>query len=460
MDKILRHISDYVYSIAYDDLSPQVIHQAKRLWIDTLACTPRAFESNPVQIGVSLAKRNIATRPATVLWGQHKTSVELAAFVNSSMVRYLDFNDFYQGPEAKESGHPSDSFPSALAIAEQEGKTGKEIILGSVIGWEVYARLADRVAFRDYGFDQSIAIAIAATCSASKVLGLSQSEIANAVALTTASSVTLGEVRFGEVSMWKGCAAANGVRNGVFSAILAQQGMTGPLQIFEGPRGFFHGISGEFELGTFGGQNEPFRIMQSSVKHFAVGSVAQTALECILKIRSEISSIRDISRVELRTFAFGVNVMADSPSKWAPENRETADHSLPYCIAIMLMFGEINDEYFSERYLREETILSLMQRVDIVADEEATKLFPEQRKSKVLIQMDTGIEHYAELSYHKGHPSNPMSDAEVEMKFKEQAEIYLSVRESDEIIDQWWELDSQRDIPSLLSNLSAGARKD
>ena len=244
MDKVLSHISQYVNSITYDDLPDEVIHQTKRLWIDTLACTPRAFESLPIQIGLALAEKNMSKDPATVLWGQQKTSAELAAFINSSMVRYLDFNDFYQGPEAKESGHPSDALPSALSIAEQEGKTGKEVVLGSVIAWEIYARLSDRVAFRDYGFDQSIAIAIAATCAASKVLGLSQEQIANAVALTTASSITLGEVRFGEVSMWKGCAAANGVRNGVFSASLAKHGMTGPLHIFDGPRGFFNGISG------------------------------------------------------------------------------------------------------------------------------------------------------------------------------------------------------------------------
>ena len=101
MDKILSHISQYVNSITYDDLPDEVIHQTKRLWIDTLACTPRAFESLPIQIGLALAEKNMSKDPATVLWGQQKTSAELAAFINSSMVRYLDFKDFYQGPEAK-----------------------------------------------------------------------------------------------------------------------------------------------------------------------------------------------------------------------------------------------------------------------------------------------------------------------------------------------------------------------
>ena len=454
MDKILSHISQYVNSITYDDLPDEVIHQTKRLWIDTLACTPRAFESLPIQIGLALAEKNMSKDPATVLWGQQKTSAELAAFINSSMVRYLDFNDFYQGPEAKESGHPSDALPSALSIAEQEGKTGKEVVLGSVLAWEIYARLSDRVGFRDYGFDQSIAIAIAATCAASKVLGLSQEQIANAVALTTASSITLGEVRFGEVSMWKGCAAANGVRNGVFSASLAKHGMTGPLHIFDGPRGFFNGISGEFQLGLFGGGKEPFRIMQSSMKHFAVGSVAQTALECILELRTNISSIADISHIEVRTFQFGVNVMADVPEKWSPKNRETADHSLPYCLAIMLMFGEINDEYFSDTHLNDERVRDLMTKVSVVPDEGATQLFPERRTSKVLIRMASGVEHYAELGYHKGHPNNPMTDIEVESKFREQADIYLDDRQSSQIIEQWWELDKQKDLAVLVNNLS------
>ena len=453
MDKVLSHISQYVSDITYEDLPADITHQTKRLWLDTLACTPRAFSSPPVQIGVTLAEMSSSKSPATVLWGQQQTTAEMAAFVNSSMVRYLDFNDFYQGPEAKESGHPSDAFPSALSVAEQERVTGKEVLLGSVIAWEIYARLADRVPFRDYGFDQSIAIAIASTCSACKVMGLSQDETANAIALTTASNITLGEVRFGEVSMWKGCAAANGVRNGVFSASLAKQGMTGPLNIFDGPRGFFHGISGEFELGKFGGKEEPFRIMQASMKHFAVGAVAQTALECILELRSDIDSIHKISEVEVRTFQFGVNVMADVREKWSPLNRETADHSLPYCVAIMLLFGEINDDYFSDGYLGDETVRELMKKINVVSDESATQLFPEKRVSKVLIRMDSGVEHYAELGYHKGHPSNAMSDVEVENKFREQTDIYLNESQANKIISQWWTLDTQRDLSSLVSSL-------
>ena len=229
--------------------------------------------------------------------------------------------------------------------------------------------------------------------------------------------------------------------------------MTGPLNIFDGPRGFFHGISGEFELGKFGGKEEPFRIMQASMKHFAVGSVAQTALECILELRSDIDSIHKISEVEVRTFQFGVNVMADVREKWSPLNRETADHSLPYCVAIMLLFGEINDDYFSDGYLGDETVRELMKKINVVSDESATQLFPEKRVSKVLIRMDSGVEHYAELGYHKGHPSNAMSDVEVENKFREQTDIYLNESQANKIISQWWTLDTQRDLSSLVSSL-------
>ena len=114
MDRIVDYLSSYTSALTYEDLPQDVIHQSKRLWLDTLGCSLGAFSSGPSKIARDAARRVSTARPATILWSGDPTSPDLAAFANGIMVRYLDFNDFYQGPEAKESGHPTDGFAAVL----------------------------------------------------------------------------------------------------------------------------------------------------------------------------------------------------------------------------------------------------------------------------------------------------------------------------------------------------------
>ncbi len=450
MDRIVDYLSSYTNALAYEDLPEDVIHQSKRLWLDTLGCALGAFSSGPSKIARDAARRVSSTRPATILWSGDPTSPDLAAFANGIMIRYLDFNDFYQGPEAKESGHPTDGFAAVLPAAEINGRDGKAAILGAVLAWEVYARFADAAALRDLGFDQAINIGIAASCGASKMMNLTPEQTAHAIALTAASNVVLGEIRFGNVSMWKGCAAANACRNAVFSTELAADGMTGPLDIFEGSRGMVKAVTGPFELPEFGGNGNPFRIMQSSFKHYPAGSVAQTALECAMKIRPRLDSIEDIVEVNIQTFAFGANVMADGPDKWDPENRETADHSMPYVMAVALMYGEVDGRYFSDRYIQDPQLRALVHKIRVEASDECTRVFPEQRLSIVEIVTRDGTRHSERLGYHRGHPENPISDLEIEDKFRSLADGLLTEPQTEEIIQRVWHLDDEKSLDSLL----------
>ena len=451
MDQIVEYLSSYTASLDYEDLPPDVVHQAKRLWLDTLACSLGAYASGPSKIARQMAARVTSQRPATIWWSGSRTSADLAAFANGIMTRYLDFNDFYQGPEAKESGHPTDTFSAVLASAELAQRDGYAVLLGSVLAWEVYARFADGAALRDLGFDQ--AINIAAACGASKMLGLSRDQTAHTIALTTASNISLGEIRFGNVSMWKGCAAANACRNGVFSAEMASEGMTGPLEVFEGSRGFFKAVTGPFQLAPFGGDGLPYRISQSSFKHYPAGSVAQTALECALKIRPQLPNIEDIEEVNIQTFDFGANVMADGPEKWRPKTRETADHSMPYVMAVALMFGEVDSRYFSPQFLANQRLMDLVQKVKVEASDECTRFFPEQRLSIVTITTGQGQKFQERLGYHRGHPNNPITDAEIEEKFRSMAEGLLTEDQTEEIIQRVWDLDQESSLGEFLQLL-------
>ena len=146
--------------------------------------------------------------------------------------------------------------------------------------------------------------------------------------------------------------------------------------------------------------------------------------------------------------------MADGPEKWNPSTRETADHSLPYCLAVVLLYGEINDDYFDSRYLDNPSIQEMMQKVSIQTDPECTALFPEKRLSRLEVTLYSGQSYRAELAYHKGHPTNPMSDGEIAEKFISQAQIYLDSDRSNAVIDRLWNLESETDVTTLISSLT------
>jgi len=456
MDRIVDYLSSYTLSLEFDDIPKEVVHKAKQLWIDTLACSLGGYASEPAKVAREMAGTVQSSQAATILWSGVRSSVDLAIFANGIMVRYLDYNDFYQGPAAKvEGGHPSTTFPSVLATAELSQRDGKALILGSVLTAEVYTRLVDAASLRVPGFDHSTYNAIAAACGASKMLGLSKAETAQAIALATVANLGLSVSRFGSVSMWRLCAAANASRNGVFATLLAARGITGPLEVFEGKQGLFSSVTGEFQLEPFGGDGQPFRIMQSSVRHYPCGSLAQTAIECALTIRPKLSSPEEIEQVRIRTFE-QPHGLDDIPEKWHPQSKETAELSMPYVVGVALMFGGVEVHHFSDEFLHNPELLDLVQKVKLEAAEECSSAYPEQRLNIVEIVTKSGQRFEERLGYHKGHPKNPLTDEEVEQKFHSLAKGLLTERKVASILESLWNLEQEEDVGRVVGLMKVG----
>ena len=156
------------------------------------------------------------------------------------MIRYLDFSDDYFGGSGDIGPHPSDNICGVMAAAESAGADGRALILGMVIAYEACAHLVDKI---NYGgvkptWDYTVLHAIATSLGAGRVLGLSRAQIRDALALATVSNISLLQTRQGELSNWKGIAGPNGSRNGLFAAMLAREGITGPEDPFEGKAGW------------------------------------------------------------------------------------------------------------------------------------------------------------------------------------------------------------------------------
>src|SRR6266446_2777971 len=458
MDRIVAYLSDYTTSLTFEGLPGEVVHHAKRMLIDTLGCAIGGFTGDPSQVARSLAGVVSSQQPATVLGSGQQTSLDLATFANGVMMRYLDFNVGYT---SKESGHPSDAIAAVLSPAEVVHGSGKAVLTATVLAYEVFCRLCDAVCVRDRGFDHVTLGVIASTLGAAKAMGLSREQITQALNLSLAANLALYQTRIGDVSLWKGCAFANASRNAVFAVLLASLGMTGPAPIFAGTGGFFHTVRCDpFTLEPFGGQGQPFKMLECIIKRFPLGLYSQTVVDAALQVHPQVSSIGEIHEIHVATLQTAVKIMAGDAEKWHPTNRETADHSMPYTTAVALMYGTVEARHFEAEYWRNPRLLELVQKVKVHVSEEANRRAPEAMLSRVEVVTTSGARHVAEVAYHRGHFKNPMSDQEVEDKFRGLASGLLTPEQTSRLLERLWHLEQVPDIGEVIRMVHIEARGD
>src|SRR5581483_9005238 len=215
VDDTTRLIADYAASLSFDDLPAEVVQAATRCLVDSLACGIAAYDCTPAQIGRRLARGAVPERyPGRILGYGERSSAEAAAFVNSAMIRNLDWNDQYPG------GHPSDCLGAFLAIAEAAGADGRRLTSTMVVAYELFIRLNDATQLRLKGWDQGLVVGVCTAAGVGHLLRLAPEQLGEAVAIVAVANVPMRNTRAGELGLWKGVATAYAARNGIFAALL------------------------------------------------------------------------------------------------------------------------------------------------------------------------------------------------------------------------------------------------
>jgi len=447
--QVAETLARYATSLRYEDLPADVVREAKRYIIDTIGCGLGGFGAEPSQIANKLAAGVSAVRGATVMCSGVKTSPDLAVFANGVMIRYLDFNDGYL---SLGGGHPSDTIASLLSTAEMMGGSGRDLITGTVLAYEVFCRVCDVLDNRAIGMDYATLIGLAAVAGAGRMLGLTQQQIVHAIGIYVAGNVALNQTRVGTLSNWKACAAAEASRKAIFAVELAQAGMTGPIQVFEGRDGFFNRINRKpFRLPKLGGGGEPFGMMRCFTKRFALGQYSQTVAQAAVEARSFFADVDEIEEVNIRVSRIAIQVMADSPDKWRPQTHETADHSMPYAAGVALMYGTVEAQHYEDPCLHDKRLLDLVGRVRCLPSDEADRVQKEINLCDLEIVLKSGQRKSVRVEYHRGHWKNPMTDAEVEEKFRSLARAQLPAAQTDSLLRQLWRLESLPQAGALIA---------
>jgi 2-methylcitrate dehydratase len=449
IDPTLNHLCDYALKLSYRDLPEEVIRRTKHIILDTVGCALGGAESPPAKIARASAAEITSAVPSTVLVSGRKTSPDLAAFVNGVMIRYLDFNDTYAGSP---TCHPSDLLAPVLAVVDAANGSGKDVILGMVLGYEVLCGLIDAGAKeRGRNWDQSTYGVIAAAATAAKLFAHTREQMANAISLALTSHISLEQIRRGQISHWKGCALANASRNAVFCAMLAAKGMTGPEEVFEGKAGFFNSTGIRFEIKPFADSADAYRIMKARLKAFPSGYFSQSAIEAILELRPQIDDLDDIKAIRLQTFPAGYEVMGSGEANWRPETRESADHSLPFVMAVALMEGNLEIRHYDELYYKRSDVRELMQKITVRIGDEPVAEWPEVPLNIVDVEMKSGKILSAKVAYHLGHFKRFMTDADQERKFRPLAAPLLPKQQIDDLLACLRRLDEVEQISELIS---------
>lgn len=411
----VQKLATFITSRRFEDLSTEAVSALKIRLLDSLACALGAMEGAPIK-KLKAQLDDFGGNPLVSLIGGGKTAPDRAAFYNSALIRYLDFNDSYLAKN--ETCHPSDNIGSVLSASEYAGNNGKDFLAALAIAYQVQCRLSDVAPVRSRGFDHTVQGAYGAAAGAAFALGLNAEQAANAIAIAATAYNALRVTRTGNLSNWKGLASPSTGWTSTHAAFLAMRGITGPQEIFEGNKGFKESISGDFQIDW---QKENLeKVTQTIVKRFNAEIHSQATLEGIeeLKLLYKID-MNEIEKIVLNTFDVAYNIIGggEEGGKKNIRTKEEADHSLPYMMAALLLDGNVLPAQYLPKRIVKEDIQQLLQKVFVYKKKEYSDRFPAEMGCDISITLKNGSVLNIEKKDYKGFTSRPATWEMIVEKF-------------------------------------------
>lgn len=452
VDAIQQQISDYAAGLRYEDLSPQAVNAAKVRILDTFGALMGGFSDDSSRIARKSAARSPCPEGATVIGTRMKTTPDVAAFVNATTSRCVEMNDTYHGP-ASHGGHPSDVIMPVLAAAEHAGASGRDLILGVILAYEIYLRISDTLPERT-GFDCTTFAGIAVAAAAGRMLRLTPQQLWHCVSIGVVPCNPLNQGRSNHLSMWKAVAAGSAGRSGVFAALLARDGMHGPHLPFEGKHGWVKQVAKQpVVLAPMGGTGRSFKIEETLLKKRACCATSVSTILAAEKVSAAVGPrIEEVREVLVDTYANSHRACGSEEHHWNPDSRETADHSIPYGVAAAMIEGTVTPASFDEAHLWDPTLRGLMHKVQVRVDPDFTRDYerhPVWHRSRVTVVMRDGERIVGETGADETDLSTPMNREQIERKFRGVTDDCLGRQRVDGIIDMLWSLEGLGEVAAL-----------
>src|SRR6516162_11802567 len=446
-------MAQWAAGLKFEQVSQEAVHQAKRFLLDSLGCALGGYWQHDVRIVLQVLNELAGPGSATVIGEGRKMDPVSASLANALMIRVMDYNDIYW---KQDPSHPSDIFPAAIACSERAGGDGRELIVGMVLGHEFEMRFCEAAfpGIRERGWHHATLTAFVSPIVAGRALHLGWEQIQHAIGISASRHCTLGAVTAGKLTMMKNTVDPMATQSGVFAALLAEKGYTGPEHVIDGKEGLVHCFGPEWKLNILtDGLGESWRITQCGMKFFPTEALTHAPISAVLDLVKENDLHPDgVEKIQIRSLARAADILSD-PSKYDPHTKETADHSLPYVIAAALVDRQVTPAQFTIQKITDPKIREQLKKIEVVADPEIEKVFPALQRVIVQIQTGDGRSLQKQLDFPKGDPRNPLTDQEIEEKFAALADGVLSRARQQRLKDAVWSLErvgSVRDLMALM----------
>ncbi len=425
---IAERIAAFATRVGYDDLDEETRAQLKLRILDSLGCAIGALDGEPIR-AVRAQLEDFGGSGRCTLIGGGRSSPDRAAFYNGALVRYLDFMDNYLAKGV--SCHPSDTLGAVLAAAEYAERDGRDLLAALAVAYHVLCRLCDVAPVIDEGFDHTALEAIAVAAGVSRALGLDERRTANAIGICGAAYHALWVTRTGRISQWKGLAGPNVAFGCTHATFLAMRGVTGPLNVFEGPKGFEKVLPGDFEAIDWT-RERPDRARRTSLKAFNGEVHGQSAIEGVLELRERYRfAPEEVERVDVEIFHEAYNIIGggEGGDRAEVETKEQADHSLPYMVAVAILDGELTPAQYRPERIRAADVQALLRKVHVRppslvpgiaprALDPFSWRYPEELPCRVTVHLAGGREIAVEKRDYEGFATRPMPWGRVVEKFE------------------------------------------
>jgi len=454
-ETITAAMSRWAAELKYEQLSKDAVYQAKRFLLDSIGCALGGYTQHDVVIALDVLDEVAGSGPCTVIGSGRKLDAVSASLANALMIRCMDYNDIYW---KQDPSHPSDIFPAAIAAAERAKSDGRELIVGLVLGHEFEMRLCEAAfpGIRERGWHHATLTAFVSPIVAGRLLHLPWEKIQHAIGISASARATFGAVTAGKLTMMKNTVDPMATQSGMFAALLAEKGYTGPEHVIDGKEGIVHCFGPEWKLNLLtDGLGDSWRITQCGMKFFPTEALTHAPISAVLDlVKDNDLKPEQIAKVHIRSLARAADILAD-PSKYDPRTKETADHSLPYCIAAAIADRQVTPVQFTTEKINDPLIRAQLRKVEVVADPEIEKVFPALQRVIVKITTTDGREFTKQLDYPKGDPRNPLSDGEIEEKFEALAEPVMTKEAIKRAIEGIWNLENAKSVRQLMELFKA-----
>jgi len=445
-----NELATFVADVSYEDFADDTREELKKRVLDSIGIGVDALGHTPVE---SVFETVQVANPGAdcTLWGRDTAASPVgAAMHNTALTRYLDYMDSFLAPG--ETPHPSDNIPAVVAAAEYADASGEQLLEGVGVAYEVQGELAWNAPVRDKGFDHVTHTVISAACGVAKLLDLDVEAIRDVVGIAGTAHNALRVTRTGGINEWKGIASANAARNAVYAALLADDGVEGPKDLFEGQKGWKQVIGGEFDVDLDTGCTRVHDVM---TKRYVAETYAQSAVEGVIELAErENLDGDDVASIHLDTFAGAKLIIGGGEGdRHDVETKAQADHSLPYMLAVALLDRELGNAQYDPARIASEDVQRVLQRVTVAENEGFTERFEAgEMPARVTVELTDGTTHVVEKDAFEGHPTNLMDWAQVEAKFHDTAGPRFDEGRRRELVDTVENLQS-RGIDDLVSLL-------